>query len=318
MTRLAIVGAGAMGTNHARVASALPDVEIAAVVDPDRDRGQELAARVGARYLPEVSLLDDRLDAAVVAAPSAAHAEIGVWLLDRGVDVLVEKPLAETVEAGRSLVAAAARNNGILMVGHIERFNPAILVLDEVLTEVLAVDLARVGPFSPRIADDVILDLMIHDLDLALAFAGSPVSDVYSVSRSVHSAAEDIANALLRFENGVTANLTAHRAGQSKIRRINITQADSFVRVDLIRQEVLIERRYQGEFTSRTGRVYRQTGVTEVPFLDKRGEPLALEVAHFLDCVRTRSTPTVSGVQGLAALDLALRVRECCLAPARG
>ncbi len=318
MTRLAIVGAGAMGTNHARVASALPDVEIAAVVDPDRDRGQELAARAGARYLPEVSLLDDRLDAAVVAAPSAAHAEIGVWLLDRGVDVLVEKPLAETVEAGRSLVAAAARNNGILMVGHIERFNPAILVLDEVLTEVLAVDLARVGPFSPRIADDVILDLMIHDLDLALAFAGSPVSDVYSVSRSVHSAAEDIANALLRFENGVTANLTAHRAGQSKIRRINITQADSFVRVDLIRQEVLIERRYQGEFTSRTGRVYRQTGVTEVPFLDKRGEPLALEVAHFLDCVRTRSTPTVSGVQGLAALDLALRVRECCLAPARG
>ncbi len=318
MTRLAIVGAGAMGTNHARVASALPDVEIAAVVDPDRDRGQELAARAGARYLPEVSLLDDRLDAAVVAAPSAAHAEIGVWLLDRGVDVLVEKPLAETVEAGRSLVAAAARNNGILMVGHIERFNPAILVLDEVLTEVLAVDLARVGPFSPRIADDVILDLMIHDLDLALAFAGSPVSDVYSVSRSVHSAAEDIANALLRFENGVTANLTAHRAGQSKIRRINITQGDSFVRVDLIRQEVLIERRYQGEFTSRTGRVYRQTGVTEVPFLDKRGEPLALEVAHFLDCVRTRSTPTVSGVQGLAALDLALRVRECCLAPARG
>ena len=318
MTRLAIVGAGAMGTNHARVASALPDVEIAAVVDPDRDRGQELAARAGARYLPEVSLLDDRLDAAVVAAPSAAHAEIGVWLLDRGVDVLVEKPLAETVEAGRSLVAAAARNNGILMVGHIERFNPAILVLDEVLTEVLAVDLARVGPFSPRIADDVILDLMIHDLDLALAFAGSPVSDVYSVSRSVHSAAEDIANALLRFENGVTANLTAHRAGQSKIRRINITQADSFVRVDLIRQEVLIERRYQGEFTSRTGRVYRQTGVTEVPFLDKRGEPLALEVAHFLDCVRTRSTPTVSGVQGLAALDLALRVRECCLAPAPG
>jgi len=318
MTRLAIVGAGAMGTNHARVASALPDVEIAAVVDPDRDRGQELAARAGARYLPEVSLLDDRLDAAVVAAPSAAHAEIGVWLLDRGVDVLVEKPLAETVEAGRSLVAAAARNNGILMVGHIERFNPAILVLDEVLTEVLAVDLARVGPFSPRIADDVILDLMIHDLDLALAFARSPVSDVYSVSRSVHSAAEDIANALLRFENGVTANLTAHRAGQSKIRRINITQADSFVRVDLIRQEVLIERRYQGEFTSRTGRVYRQTGVTEVPFLDKRGEPLALEVAHFLDCVRTRSTPTVSGVQGLAALDLALRVRECCLAPAPG
>ena len=318
MTRLAIVGAGAMGTNHARVASALPDVEIAAVVDPDRDRGQELAARAGARYLPEVSLLDDRLDAAVVAAPSAAHAEIGVWLLDRGVDVLVEKPLAETVEAGRSLVAAAARNNGILMVGHIERFNPAILVLDEVLTEVLAVDLARVGPFSPRIADDVILDLMIHDLDLALAFAGSPVSDVYSVSRSVHSAAEDIANALLRFENGVTANLTAHRAGQSKIRRINITQGDSFVRVDLIRQEVLIERRYQGEFTSRTGRVYRQTGVTEVPFLDKRGEPLALEVAHFLDCVRTRSTPTVSGVQGLAALDLALRVRECCLAPAPG
>ncbi len=318
MTRLAIVGAGAMGTNHARVASALPDVEIAAVVDPDRDRGQELAARAGARYLPEVSLLDDRLDAAVVAAPSAAHAEIGVWLLDRGVDVLVEKPLAETVEAGRSLVAAAARNNGILMVGHIERFNPAILVLDEVLTEVLAVDLARVGPFSPRIADDVILDLMIHDLDLALAFARSPVSDVYSVSRSVHSAAEDIANALLRFENGVTANLTAHRAGQSKIRRINITQGDSFVRVDLIRQEVLIERRYQGEFTSRTGRVYRQTGVTEVPFLDKRGEPLALEVAHFLDCVRTRSTPTVSGVQGLAALDLALRVRECCLAPARG
>ena len=316
MTRLAIVGAGVMGSNHARVAGALPDVEIVAVVEPDPVRGRELADGVGARYLPDVSLLDDRVDAAVVAAPSAAHAPIGVELLGRGVDVLMEKPIAETVEAGRSLVDAAARHGRILMVGHIERFNPAILVLDEVLTEVLYLDMARIGPYSPRVRDDVILDLMIHDLELALAFAGSPATDVYSVSRSVHSPAEDIANALLRFESGMTASVAAHRAGQSKIRRMTITQDDSFVRVDLVRQEVLIERRYQGEFTSKTGRVYRQTGVTEVPFLEKRGEPLALEMAHFLDCVRTRETPRVTGSQGVAALDLALRVKECCQTPA--
>jgi predicted dehydrogenase len=308
---LAIVGAGVMGTTHARVASTMPDVDIVAVIDPDPDRGRELADQAGARYLPEVSLLDDPVDAAVVAAPSAAHAPIGVELLSRGVDVLVEKPIAENVESARRLVDAAARHDRVLMVGHIERFNPAILVLDEVLTEVLYMDMARIGPFSPRVADDVILDLMIHDLDLALVFAGSPASAVYSVARSVHSPTEDIANALLRFESGMTASVAAHRAGQSKIRRMTITQEDSFVRVDLVRQEVLIERRYQGEFTSKTGRVYRQTGVTEVPFLEKRGEPLALEVAHFLDCVRTRETPRVTGQQGLAALDLALRVREC-------
>jgi len=318
MIRLAIVGAGAMGSNHARVAGDLPGVEIVAVVDPDPDRGRRLADLAGARYVPDVSLLPDRVDAAVVAAPSATHAPIGVDLLGRGIDLLVEKPIAETVEAGRSLVDAAARAGRILMVGHIERFNPAILVLDEMLDDVLSVDMARIGPFSPRVTDDVILDLMIHDLDLALAFAGSPVAEVYSVSRSVHTAAEDIANALLRFENGMTASVAAHRAGQSKIRRIHITQSDSFVRIDLIRQEVLIERLYQGEFTSKTGRVYRQTGVTEVPFLEKRGEPLALEMAHFLDCVRTRATPCVPGAQGLAALDLALRVRECRLAGVGG
>jgi predicted dehydrogenase len=311
MTRLAIIGAGVMGANHARVAATLPGVELVAVIDPDAERGQELADRAGARYLPDVSLLDDRVDAAIVAAPSAAHAPIGVELLSRGVDVLVEKPIAETVAAGRDLVEAAARQDRILMVGHIERFNPAVLVLDEVLTEVLYLDMARIGPYSPRVRDDVIIDLMIHDLDLALAFAGSPATDVYSVSRSVHSAEEDIATALLRFQSGMTASVTAHRAGQSKIRQMALTQEDSVVRVDLVRQEVLIERRYQGEFTSKTGRVYRQTGVTEVPFLEKRGEPLALEVGHFLDCVRSREAPRVSGAQGLAALDLALRVRAC-------
>jgi predicted dehydrogenase len=252
------------------------------------------------------------VDTAVVATPSPLHAPVGIALLERGIDVLVEKPIADTVEAARTLVDVAERNDRILMVGHVERFNPAVLVLDEILDDVLYVELARVGPFTPRIGDDVILDLMIHDLDLTLALAGAPVADVFAVSRSVHSPTEDIANALLKFDNGITANVTAHRVGQSKIRRMHITQADSFVRLDLLRQEVQVERRYQGEFTSKSGRVYRQTGVTEVPFLEHRGEPLALEIRHFLECVRTRSTPKISGPDGVAALDLALKVRMQC------
>lgn len=317
MIGLVVVGAGAMGSNHARVAGTLPGVRVVAVVDPDPDRGRPLADQAGARYLPDIAALGGEAEAAIVAVPSAAHEPVGVELLGRGLDVLIEKPLAENLAAAHRLVETADRTGRVLMVGHVERFNPAVLVLDDILTEVLHLDMARIGPFSPRVADDVIIDLMIHDLDLALALAGAPVAQVYSVSRSVHTAAEDIAAALLRFEGGMTASLTAHRAGQSKVRQLTITQEDSVVRVDLVRQEVLIERRYQGEFTAKTGRVYRQTGVTEVPFLERRGEPLALEVAHFLDCVRTRATPRVTGAQGLAALELALRVRECC-APALG
>jgi predicted dehydrogenase len=310
--RLAVVGAGVMGANHARVAGNLPDVDVVAIIDPDPVRGAQVAESVGAAYLPDISQLDHDVDTAVVATPSPLHAPVGADLLGRGIDVLVEKPIADTVEAARELVEAAERNDRVLMVGHVERFNPAVLVLDEILDDVLYVELARVGPFTPRIGDDVILDLMIHDLDLTLALAGAPVADVFAVARSVHSPTEDIANALIKFENGITANVTAHRVGQSKIRRMHITQADSFVRLDLLRQEVQVERRYQGEFTSKSGRVYRQTGVTEVPFLEHRGEPLALEIKHFLDCVRTRSTPKISGSDGVAALDLALKVRTQC------
>jgi predicted dehydrogenase len=306
--RLAVVGSGIMGSNHARVAAGLPGLELVAVYDPDRKRSEKLAAAFSATAVGSLSELPRLVDAAVVATPTQFHAPAAHELIAAGVDVLVEKPITPDIDTARRLVDAADAADRILMVGHVERFNPAVLELDSLLDGVVHVDARRISAYSPRIRDDVVVDLMIHDLDLVSMIAGGVPAEVMSVVRAPRSTSADIASALIAFDNGVTASLTASRVGQSKIRRIDVTQADNYLVLDLLRQDVTVERVEQSEYLSDRGRRYRQVSVVEVPFLENRGEPLALELSHFADCVRTRSQPRVTGADGIRALGLALRV----------
>lgn len=297
-----------MGANHARVAMGLRDATVSAVVDPDVERAKALAHAVGSRSASTVEEVLEDIDAAVVAVPSHLHRPVALQLIEAGKHVLVEKPIAPSVEDGLAIVEAAEQRPVVLMIGHIERFNPAVLGLEHLLSEVVHLDVARISPYSGRIADDVVIDLMIHDLDIALGMLRCPVMDVAVVRRRLRSDSDDLVCALVTFENGVTANFTASRVGQHKIREWQITQAESFVTLDLVRQDVTVMRVDHSEFLSDDGPRYRQSGVVEIPFLERRGEPLYLELSEFVDCVTTGGRPRVDGRAGVAALELALRI----------
>ena len=310
MVRLAIVGAGIMGGHHARIARTTPGASVTVVVDRDRDKGQQLASFVGAEYLPSLEGLSDKADAAIVSVPTSAHADVGISLLEAGLDVLIEKPIAATVEEAKGLVAAADIANRILMVGHVERFNPAVIELRRHVEGLIHIDVRRVGPFSPRITTGVALDLMIHDVDLVSSFAGGQPVQIASVTHKIRSDTEDVATCILTFDTGVSAVLTASRISQSKQRQIELTQRDNVIVADLIRQQVTVHRVQHAEFVDERGAMYRQSGVIEIPYLEHQGEPLALEQRHFVDCVLQRGTPAVSGEDGIAALDTAIRIRD--------
>lgn len=310
MLRFAVVGAGVMGTNHVRVLRAVPDAEVTHVVDPDRERAERVATTCGAKAASDVAEVLGEVDCAVVASPSSQHEEHAGLLLTNGVHVLVEKPIATTPDAAARLVALAEERGMVLQVGHVERFNPAVMELDRLRAGAVHVEATRVGPYSARVEVGVVLDLMIHDLDIVLAIAQSDPVEVHATAQRTRSGTEDLASALIRFENGMSAALTASRIGQNKIRNLSITRQADFVAVDLLRQDVTIHRVDHSEYLSDEGTRYRQTGVVEMPFLENRGEPLFLELAHFAQAVRTGDTPRVTGRDGLRALELALRVRS--------
>ena len=199
----------------------------------------------------------------------------------------------------------------MLTVGHIERFNPAVRELLRCIEEPIHLELVRVGPFTPRVADNVVIDLMIHDLDLARALAGSEVAKMSVIHQSTKTAGPDMAIALLTFANGVTASITASRIGQQKLRRITVTQNDAVLAGDLIRQDVMIHRMQHVEFVSDSGARYRQSGMVEIPFIENRGEPLMEELRAFVETIRG-GQPVVTAADGIAALRLAQRVLEHC------
>jgi predicted dehydrogenase len=307
--KFAIVGAGVMGTNHARIARSLPGVEVAYVVDADAGRAERAAATCGAQPVGNLADILGKVDCAVVASPSSLHEEHGVLLMEHGTHVLVEKPIATTREEALRLIDVAAAKDLVLQVGHVERFNPAVLELDRLAGDIVHLDTARIGPYSPRVEVGVVLDLMIHDLDIVLSLARAEPAEVFATAQRTRSATEDLVSALIRFDNGVSASLTASRIGQNKIRTLSLTRAEDFVHVDLLRQDVTIQRVDHSEYLSDEGTRYRQTGVIELPFLEHRGEPLYLELAHFADAVREGRRPRVTGEDGLRALELASRVR---------
>lgn len=308
--RLAVVGAGAMGANHIRVASQLPGVTLAAIVDQDLDRARVAAKSSNTPIFGSVDDLPSDIDAAVIAVPTQGHVATATTLARRGVHLLVEKPLAATVSEAEDLVAEANAARITLAVGHVERFNPAIYELPRLLEEPLHFEASRISPFTPRIGDGVIFDLMIHDIDIVCALVSpqSSVTDISGVARAVKGGTEDLATVTMAFSTGETAVFNTSRLGQTKIRTLEITQAESAISVDLLRQDITISRMSKHEYLSDDGVPrHRQSNVVEIPFLETRGEPLALELAHFVDCVRSGKKPMVDGAAGARAVDLAQR-----------
>lgn len=310
--RIAVIGAGVMGSNHARVASTLQKGTLTHVVDSDPDRARALADAYGASPLADPAEVIGKVDAAVVALPTSLHASVAVPLLRAGVHCLVEKPVAGTLAESDEILAAAESSGATLMIGHVERFNPAVLELDNLLEDVIHVDATRVGPFTSRVSDSIVVDLMIHDLDLVRVIAGAEVEGVEAISQSRRTGTEDLVVALLTFANGVTASVTASRLGQQKTRELRITQGSSFVNVDLMRVDVTINRVEHAEYTGAEGTRYRQTGVVEIPMLETRGEPLWLEQREFVDAALEGRPPRVTGEDGRRALETALRVMQRC------
>lgn len=296
--KVGVVGVGHLGRVHARVYSKLAGCELAGVVDVDRKAAEAVAKEAGCRAFPSAEQLMEAVDAVSVVVPTTAHYDVARLFLEREKDVFIEKPIAETTVQAQELVHLAQRKGRLLQVGHIERFNPVLSYLEANLREPKFIEAHRLSAYPGRGTDvSVVLDLMIHDLDVILHLVSSPLVSIDAVGVAVLSPSEDIANARLKFANGCVANVTTSRISPEKLRKIRVFSADSYISLDYQNQE---------------GHVYWKEGGTikrdKVPVT--KDEPLRLELASFVESVRNRTVPRVSGEQGKRALDVAVAIIE--------
>ncbi len=309
-----MVGVGVFGRNHARVYKELEQqgeaVRLLGVVDPDVNRADAVAREFGCKGFGSVQQMlttHSELQAASVASPTVHHLEVARDLMNSGVDVLIEKPLAGTLAEADELVALAATRKRIAQVGHLERFNPAVRATLPLLTRPMFFEVHRLSVFTPRSLDvDVVLDLMIHDLDIVLAFAKSPVKEVRAVGLPILSGKVDIANVRLEFESGCIANFTASRVSTERVRKLRFFQPRQYVSLDYGRQEVLVFTVGQDGQAAAAPSPNPQIGVTKPPVASE--EPLHAELRSFLQSVRERSTPVVPLEDGRRALALAMEI----------
>jgi predicted dehydrogenase len=267
---------------------------LAGVFDVNPDRSAEAAQKHGCPVFDTLDELANHAEAAVVSTPTVTHASIGVRLIELGLDVLVEKPIAHDPAAARQLIEAAARHGRILQVGHLERFNPAVTALEGIVGHPLFFEVHRLSEFSPRSLDvDVVLDLMIHDLDIVLSLTRLMPEEVRAAGISVLSSKVDIANVRLQFPGGCIANLTASRVSPERVRKLRLFQPHEYISLDYSRQDAV---RF---------RVKPPMEIDFAPLPVKKDEPLRLELESFFECVVSRGTPRVTGKQALAALEVA-------------
>ena len=300
MTRIAVVGVGSFGQQHARVLASLPEAELVAVVDKNSERSEEIARRFQCEGLSEINPLIGNIDAASIAVPTALHQEVGVELLEAGIDVLVEKPIAPDLVSADALVQAAENNGRILQVGHLERFNPIVEAAQQAATLPLFFEVHRMSPFSPRSLDvDVVLDLMIHDLDILLNLVNSDLERLEATGIAILSVKPDIASVRLVFKNGCVANLSASRVSVEKIRKLRFFQPHQYISLDYTRRDGVI---YEVSESNRISHRPLKTNPGE--------EPLVRQLKDFLSCVKNRTKPRVSGVDARNALSLALTIVE--------
>jgi predicted dehydrogenase len=297
--RIAVVGAGQFGQNHCRVVHESPRAQLAFVVDTDAARASAQASLYGAEPLINHHDLTGRIDAAVVATPTTAHEEVASALLDAGIDVLVEKPIAIDVAAASRMIRTAERRGRILQVGHLERFNPAVVELERRATLPLFFEIHRLNLFSPRSLDvDVVLDLMIHDVDIVLALTRAEPEEIRAAGVQILSKKVDIANVRLQFANGCIANLTASRISTERVRKVRLFQPGQYLSLDYTRQDLAIFS--VGE--------NRQIGFEQAPVT--KSEPLKMQFDAFLDSVESRNPPKCSGETARLTLGVALSILD--------
>ena len=298
--RVGVVGVGVMGSNHARVISELPDVELAGIVDIDRHQARNVSRSLGCRAFENLdALLECGVDAATIAAPTHLHHELAITCIRRGIHVLIEKPIASTAEEGRSLIAAARRAGVTLMVGHVERFNPAVQAIKETLVgeEILSIAITRVGPFPPRMSNvGVVIDLAVHDIDLIRWFTDSEIIEMQPQLSSAVAEREDIALLQFRTASGVLAHINTNWLTPFKARTAHVATRKKYVMGDLLTRQVTecFGFKTDGSYSMR----HLPVGYAE---------PLRAELQAFIEAVRCGTAPAVSGEEGVASLDIAMR-----------
>jgi predicted dehydrogenase len=296
--RVGVVGVGHIGSNHARLYAEIPAAEFTHVYDIDLARANAIGRKFGATAAKSLDEFIEMVDAASVATPTNTHYRIGRLLLAEGKHVLIEKPITDNTAHAGELVKLAASKYVILQVGHVERFNPVLSALEKHLTHPRFIEAHRLSPYPERSTDiGVVLDLMIHDLEVILHFVRSPVQSIDAVGVPVLSWSEDIANARLRFENGCVANVTCSRISPERMRKIRVFQEDAYLSLD-----------YQNQ----SGEIYRRAGgrITRDKVEIEREEPLKLQLTSFVECASTGREPRVSGFHATAALELAVEITK--------
>jgi predicted dehydrogenase len=301
--RIGVAGVGAIGKNHARIMAEIAAksggaITFAAVYDADPARAAEFAAQYGTQAASDVADFAARVDAATVAVPTIYHRPIAEPLMNAGVHVLVEKPISESYAEAQAMIALAQEKNVILQVGHIERFNPVLRQLEERMNQPRFIEAHRLSPFPNRSMDiGVVLDVMIHDIEIVLHLVKSPLVQIDAVGINVLTNREDIANARLKFANGCIANITASRISPEKMRKIRVFQQDSYLSLD---------------YQEQSGWIYRKDGmqiIREAVEVEK-DEPLKLEIAAFVECARLGKRPVVTGQEGAEAVRIALEITD--------
>ena len=317
IVNVAVIGVGAFGRNHTRVYKQLEDqgepVRLLGVVDRDVARADAVGREFGCRSfgsLEQLVTTHSEIQAASVTVPTAHHLATARVLMKAGVDVLVEKPLAPSLQEADELIGLAKTNQRIAQAGHLERFNPAVRATIPLITQPMFFEVHRLSVFTPRALDvDVVLDLMIHDLDIVLSFVHSPVTEVRAVGLPILSGKTDIANARVEFASGCVANFTASRVSTERIRKLRFFQPHQYVSIDYGRQDVLAFTVGENLGKFATPSVNPQIGMVKPPVISE--EPLLAELKSFLDAVRRRSTPIVPLEDGRRALALALDIVGC-------
>lgn len=294
--KVGVVGVGAIGRNHARIYSELESADLVCIYDANEEHAEAIAAEFGTEAVSSLEELVSRVDAVSISTPTVTHREIATALLEAGKHVLVEKPISDSVDDAKAMIDLAQKKGLVLQVGHIERFNPVMSQLEARLDSPKFIECHRLSPFPQRSLDiGVVLDLMIHDLEIVLHLVNSPIDSIDAVGIPVLTRREDIANARIRFENGCVANITSSRISPERMRKIRVFQGDAYLSLD-----------YQDQ----SGWIYRKDGmeIAREEVMVEKDEPLKCELAAFVDCAAAGSQPKVSGQQGAAALDVALEI----------
>ena len=309
MVKAGVIGVGRMGKYHVGILSELPEVELVAVVDTEPKSRQVIEENYGTPGFQNYQDIFGKVDVAVVAVPTGLHYPIAKDLLNAGIHVLLEKPCANNLDHARELFKIAEERGLTLHIGHVERFNGAVQELHKIVKSPIFVECKRMGPYTDRIKDDgVVLDIMIHDIDIILNLIKSKVVKTHVLGASVFSDKDDLVNAQLEFENGCIANIIASRASQNPVRTLSITQRDSFVVLDYTDQEIYVHKKSSSEHqVSKDSLTYKQESLVERIFVHK-DNPLKLELKHFLDCAANGSPRQVAVDSELYSLEIALDI----------